>query len=503
MEEFDAMIKQGIQPNDRTFTPILSMYSTLNDLEKVEHWFHKMEQSYQIVPNIFHKNILLNAACKCAPIESAKKYFDSITAKDITTYNTMINGYVNSTRKDERANYMKHARELFDEMTMRGIQPDVKTFSNMIAGYSNFQDSEEADRLYQLMLQRNIEPTVQTYGALLRAHCRSKQIEKAELVFAKMDKDFKAYAIMIDAYFRFQMISKAENTLKEMVKANFKPNIAVINTVITGYLVANLIDKAKAMIDTMESTYNVKPDVVTWTNVLEYICKQNIDQGVKTLLEMEQKDATSYNTVIHHLCKQRNYSRVNEMIKMMIQDGINPDAKTFNELIQARIEDGHHVPALTLYHDMQDVYDVTPNLTTNNLILRLLNSLGHDTDAKELFKQMTVKDRRSYWGMISYCINQNKFDEAVQYIGMRLQEGIPEKAPFDIVIAKYLEQGQEAKAIQLYYEMQTKYGQRPELSTDNIILSHLVNRNRKEEALKFYDDMTTRDDTTREIIAKI
>ena len=85
------MQESGIQPNQVTFTVVLSSCTNLADLSLGKKIHSQIDQS-GIEWNIEMKNSLLNMYSKCGSIDDARPIFDNMKSKNIISWNAMIKG---------------------------------------------------------------------------------------------------------------------------------------------------------------------------------------------------------------------------------------------------------------------------------------------------------------------------------------------------------------------------------------------------------------------------
>lgn len=82
------------------------------------------------MPDVPVLNSLMDLYAKCGLVEYSRKVFDAMKYKDLTSWNTMLNGYaINGDIKKTIA--------LFDEMLGCGICPDGVTLIALLSGCSH------------------------------------------------------------------------------------------------------------------------------------------------------------------------------------------------------------------------------------------------------------------------------------------------------------------------------------------------------------------------------
>ncbi|KAK9922070.1 hypothetical protein M0R45_030552 [Rubus argutus] len=108
---------------------------------------------------------------------------------NVVTYNVFLDGICRRASlhpEDRFERTIRNADKVFDEMSSRGIEPDVTSFSIVLHVYSRAHKPElSLDKLKQ-MRDRGICPTVATYTSVVKCLCSCGRLEDAEELLAEM-----------------------------------------------------------------------------------------------------------------------------------------------------------------------------------------------------------------------------------------------------------------------------------------------------------------------------
>jgi pentatricopeptide repeat protein len=424
LAEFNNFNTQKMKPNAITFTHILSLFSKLNQVDQVKHWFHDMQPKYNITPDIVHKNILLEAYCRSENLLEARRYFDTIKNKDIITFNTMINGYVTLVDKTRDESHMQKARELLQTMIESGLQLNDYTFNSMITGYARLHDEKNAEKIFEMMKTYE-EPTIVSQGALLTAYCNCNNWDAAFKLFEEIPKkNLVIYSEMVDALFRNGKIRRGEQLFKDMLKARIKPNIKVIGGMVHGYLENNMANEAYDLVQKMERRYFITPNVQVIDSMLTYMCRNNIGKGIAMFNDMKIKQTQSYNIVIDSLVALHRYDDAMAYVDRMMNEGVTLNAGTFNPFISEYLNDGKAEKALELFDTMQSKFNVSADVWTENILLKFIVKQEQLNDAVGFFDGMTSRNTESYNILITACIERSQQHRIPQFVERMRKEGV-------------------------------------------------------------------------------
>jgi len=151
---WNEVCQKIIQPTEVTYNCVLSACAYSSSLEQGKK-IHDLIINNEVKLNTFLYAALINMYAKCLSLSDACTIFNTITQKDISIWNTMIQGY-------SFYGFGKKAHSLFIDMTKSGIQPNYITFISLLNGFSHSGMVSEAISCYNSMKKEfNITPTIE------------------------------------------------------------------------------------------------------------------------------------------------------------------------------------------------------------------------------------------------------------------------------------------------------------------------------------------------------
>ncbi|KAF3452930.1 hypothetical protein FNV43_RR03363 [Rhamnella rubrinervis] len=166
-------------PNPVTITSVLSACAQLGAIS-LGKWVHGLIKSENLESNIFVSTALVDMYAKCGSIVKARELFDSLTAKNVVTWNAMISGY-------GLHGHGHDALKLFTEMSHSGVPPTGVTFLSVLYACSHSGMVREGDEIFQSMVNDyGFEPLSEHYACMVDILGRAGQLEKALEFIRKM-----------------------------------------------------------------------------------------------------------------------------------------------------------------------------------------------------------------------------------------------------------------------------------------------------------------------------
>ncbi|KAF3443283.1 hypothetical protein FNV43_RR12965 [Rhamnella rubrinervis] len=179
LELFQAMLIEGLLPNQATLVGALSAVSGLAILSKGK-WIHSF-----MVKNGFELDGVLGTSLidmysKCGSIESALTVYQRIPRKKLGHWTAIIVGL-------GMHGMANNALELFSEMCKAGMKPHAITFLGVLNACSHAGLVDIGHYYFSKMIHDyGIEPTIEHYGCLVDLLCRAGYLEEAKNIVENM-----------------------------------------------------------------------------------------------------------------------------------------------------------------------------------------------------------------------------------------------------------------------------------------------------------------------------
>eukprot|EP01018_Ginkgo_biloba_P013185 Gb_32447 [translate_table: standard] len=320
---FHQMQQTDIKPNHFTFVSVLPACANMASLEQGKEIHDKITRS-GLDSNVFVGNTLIGMYAKCRSLDMARNVFDKMPQRDVVSWNSMIAPYTRHGHFEEalklfaqmrradiqpdeftfasvlpacatlaaleqgkeiheeiikggfqsdafvegalvdmyaKCGSLEIARDLFDKMH----QPDVVSWTAMIAGYGMLGCGKEALKLFEEMQHSGRNPNHVTLVCVLSACCHAGLVNEGRHYFNCMSKCYNITPTMEHYVCMVDLLSRAGR-----------------------------LDEAQDFIDKIP----IKPDATVWRCLLA-ACRvhNNVELGeqvAKRLFELNPKNAAPY-----------------------------------------------------------------------------------------------------------------------------------------------------------------------------------------------------------------
>ncbi|KAL5217036.1 hypothetical protein ABZP36_017720 [Zizania latifolia] len=292
----DEMLREGVQPDNATFTTVISCARACGLPNKAVEWFEKMPD-FGCSPDMLTYSVVIDAYGRAGDTEMALGLYDRARGEewqlDPVICATAIKLHSNSGNFDGALN-------VFEEMKAAGVKPNLVVYNTvldamgramrpwvvktihrelvnqkvlpnratcccLLQAYTRARYGEDAMAVYMMMKDEVMDIDVVLYNMLLSMCADIGYVDEAEKIFrdmkasmhARSKPDSWSYSSMVTLYACTGNVLGAEGILNEMVEAGFKPNIFILTSLTRCYGRAGSTDdvvRSFAMLDDLGIT---------------------------------------------------------------------------------------------------------------------------------------------------------------------------------------------------------------------------------------------------------
>jgi len=348
---------------------------------------------------------------------------------------------------------------VLDQLQKSSINPDISTINTLLDTCSKLGDFTNFNRLCELMIDSESglishlpSTNIVTFNIILKGinleMCKSEFSERAN--FCK---------------------GKVELVIQEISKRGLKPNDITLNTIIDIMIESGNFDLAWKYFDEMEKTYEIEPDIYTYSTLLKSIKNYEPDQ--------------------------KNIERAFEILKIVKLSktkGIKPDEILYNCILDTCVKYNKMEQAQAVFTDMKEA-TIQPSKITYAIMIRGYGNDYNLEKAFEIFNEMKGKNVQPneiiYGCLLNACVKCCKiekacelYDEIQNFSGLSMNVVL-----YSTLIKGYTKIKNFQKAVEIYNKMLADSSVTPNIITYNAILDCCVECNDIEMMKKIYEEI--------------
>ncbi|XP_027352772.1 pentatricopeptide repeat-containing protein At4g02750-like [Abrus precatorius] len=373
---FLQMGRAGVAPNDYTISTLLrAVIGTVLDF--LVHQVHAQALHLGLNLNVFVGSSLIRAYASLREEDALKRVFDDILAKDVTSWNALVSGYME--------------------------------VGNMV----------DAQTTFDVMPQRNII----SWTSLVNGYIRNKRINKSRSVFNKMsEKNVVSWTVMISGYVQNRRFMDALKLFLLMFKSGTRPNHFTFSSVLDACAgCSSLLMGMQVHMCVIKS--GIPDDVISLTSLVDMYAKCGDMHAAFCVFEsILNKNLVSWNSIIGGYARHGLATRALEEFDRMKKAGITPDEVTFVNVLSACVHAGLVEQGEKHFAAMLTKYGIQAEMEHYTCMVDLYGRAGKFDQAEKLIKNMPFEPDVVLWGALLAACGLHSNLELGEYAAERIRK---------------------------------------------------------------------------------
>lgn len=175
---FRQMLVQGVKPDKISLVGAVLACAQLGALDQ-GRWIETYTKKNKMKIDIVFETALVDMYMKCGSIGEAQMTFNSMSERNVVTWNVMIGGLSMNGLEEE-------ALKCFAQMEVEGIKMDDLVFLSVLTACSHAGFVTKGLEIFDRMKSYGVEPKLEHYGCLIDLLGRAGKLEKAKMVIESM-----------------------------------------------------------------------------------------------------------------------------------------------------------------------------------------------------------------------------------------------------------------------------------------------------------------------------
>ncbi|KAF9584796.1 hypothetical protein BGW38_005152, partial [Lunasporangiospora selenospora] len=218
---FRSMSEKKVQPDQYTFSSILSLFAARGDGEGAEAFWKEMVSVHKVVPNVHVYSTMIHVYCTMEDMLSAQAVYREMIQVGIMpneiTFGTLLSAYA-------RRGDLTQMLSIYDSMRAEGLRPNSYIYANLLFGLVKDGDMQAARRLYANMEEDGFGNNVLAQTILMKGYVDQGNLKESLGVYRSMLRsglvpNFMTYAILMQAYMRRGEKNKGRAVLDKIMSS--------------------------------------------------------------------------------------------------------------------------------------------------------------------------------------------------------------------------------------------------------------------------------------------
>ncbi|KAJ6305177.1 hypothetical protein OIU78_020674 [Salix suchowensis] len=319
---------------------------------------------------------------KTSSLNEAKILFNSLVSTtkprlpdNLRLHNSFLQSYTSISTLDDSISLLDHMVK-----TLPSLSPDRSTYHVLLSQSCREPDSSlySVQKVLNLMVNKGLKPNQVTVDVAIRSLCTVGRVDDAVLLVKEFSSkhskpDTFTYNFLVKCLCKSRIFNSAYSFIDEM-KSSFdiNPDLVTYTILIDNVCNAKNIREADRLVAVLKEC-GLKPDAFLYNTIMKGYCLLNKGiEAVRIYKQMKEEgvepDLITYNTLIFGLSKCGRVSEAKKFLKIMVESGHFPDAVTYTSLMNGMCREGDVLGAVALLEEME-LKGCSPNSCTYNTLL--------------------------------------------------------------------------------------------------------------------------------------
>ncbi|KAI5067685.1 hypothetical protein GOP47_0018213 [Adiantum capillus-veneris] len=458
---YEQMQLGGLHPDGVTYTCILKACGSIGAYGKGEEIHARLKRECLLDRDIVIANALVDMYVKCGALDKAQEAFDELRNPNVVSWNELIAGYTQYGHGEEALN-------CFARMQSKGFSPDAVTFATALKACGLVGALEEGQKIHlEIAKKCLLEKDIVVAGALVDMYAKCGNLNKAQEVFDELSmKDIVTWTSLIAGYAENGFSEEALKCFDQMQAEGLNPNAFTYACVLKACGNKRALDRGEDMHAQISERYDfLEKDTIVGTALVDMYCKCGAFGKAQEIFEnLLSLDVASWNALIAGYAEQGMGNEALNYFQQMQKKGFNPDTTTFMCLLKACGCMGAVCMGLKAHAMLVKLglVDEVPVIGTS--LVAMYANCGLLLEAEKVFREFALHDVVSWSALMEGYAQLGKGENVLNLLKEMTQEGVlPSSVTLTIVLNAcnhmgLLEEGQH------YFEFLSKgYGFLPSL----------------------------------------
>ncbi|XP_054809187.1 pentatricopeptide repeat-containing protein At1g11290, chloroplastic-like [Prosopis cineraria] len=406
---FFNMIGNKICPSPVTMASLLKACGE-SGLLKLGRCVHGCVLALGMGDDVMVLTALLDMYCKMGDIESACWVFNSMSGRNLVSWNAMISGYVE--------NGMIHESfSLFHRMVLSGASFDSGTLVSLIQGCSQTCNLDSGKILHACIIRKGLESNLVLSTAIVDMYSKCGATKQATTVFGRMkERNVITWTAMLVGLSQNGYSEDALKFFIQMQEENVSANSATLVSLV--HCCAHMGSLKKGMsIHAHLIRHDYAFNAVNMSALIDMYakCGKLISAEILFNYGFHLKDVIFCNSMIMGYGMHGHGHHAIGVYDRMMKEGLEPNHTTFVSLLAACSHSGLIEEGKTLFHSMERDHNIKPTEKHYACLVDLLSRAGRLQEAEALVKQLPFEPSTDVLeALLSGCQTHKNMDMGIQ-----------------------------------------------------------------------------------------
>ncbi|KAF7847735.1 hypothetical protein BT93_L2680 [Corymbia citriodora subsp. variegata] len=407
---FFEMCKYGVRPNPVTMASMIQACEGVGNLDLGKS-VHGFVLCLEMGDDVLVLTSLVNMYAKLGDVVNARRVFDSMTTRNLVSWNAMISGYVQN-------GFVHEGFELFSQLLKNCCRLDSGTVVSLLHGCALTANFESGKMLHGFIYRAGFELDVILGTALVDLYSKCGALSWALSVFSRTpNKNVITWTAMLVGLAQNGHAEEALWLFSDMQQEGVAANSITLVSLVHSCAHLGSLKKGKSIhAYLLRNGYALS--VVNMTALIDMYAKCGKVEHADRVIHyspVSEKDVVLWNSLIGSYGMHGFGDRALAAFHQMKEEGVSPNESTFVSLLTACNHSGMVEEGVALFHSMQNDHKIRQSEKLYACFVDLLSRAGRLKEAEALVEEMPFNSSSaSLEALLNGCRTHKNVDLGVK-----------------------------------------------------------------------------------------
>ncbi|MCO5590370.1 hypothetical protein L7F22_044340 [Adiantum nelumboides] len=291
---FERMQVEGSKPDPVAYACILKACCSSNELDKGRRLNCEVVRGGW-ESDMFLGNTLIDMYTKCGSLEDACRVFCKLEDRSVVTWSSLISGYIQHDNSEE-------ALRLFRRMQVEGVDLNLVTCICCLKACSNVAALEQGRHIHRCLVDKGYEMDVMAGSTLISMYAKCGSLSDAQTLFGRLvQRNTVTWSALLSGYAQHNEYYSALECFREMEREGFRPdNIAFLCLLSACSHHPDLVEQGCLHFKSMLNEYLLQPTVEHFNSLIDMFGHANYLNKAEDLIETIpfEKNSTGWTSLL-------------------------------------------------------------------------------------------------------------------------------------------------------------------------------------------------------------
>ncbi|KAH7438916.1 hypothetical protein KP509_04G036800 [Ceratopteris richardii] len=484
---YDEMKKTNIKPSSFTFVGLLNACVANRNLE-VGRSVHEEIKEKGFAEDVLVGNSLIDMYMKCGFLNEAEKVFEGLPVQDVVSWTALLAGYVEFDLSQE-------ALTFYHKMQSKAISSNAVTMALAMKASRIVCDTDQGRIIHSEAVKKGYEGDLTLSNSILSLYAKCSCVDDAHYVFDKLpDRDVVSWNTMIVAHTEHGNFQEALECYEQMQIAKIVPDSWTMSSMLKVCASLGALEQGKEL-HNKSLQLGLADNVSVVNSLIDFYGRCGWMPESRMVFEkLVNKDVISWTALIAGYAEHGQVDEALDNFMKMQENGFAPNAVTYSCALKACCASGVHDGARTLHMDVVKM-GLDSEETVINTLINVYATFGSLIDAEAVFERMPARCVVSWTALIGGYVDCGYNIDALKYFE-KMQAGqiSPNFVTYAYILKACGSIGAVEKGREFHLEIAWD-GFESDPSVGSALINMYAQCGSLSEACEVFNDLLTRDIT--------